>query len=432
VRSRADVDRLAALLEAGPGPASGDTATAVAESDRPLLLLAGALAQAAPPVPPMRAEARAAIRAQVVQAAREHAAEPALLTRLRDGVQRFRYSTGLATSTGVAAMALSGGGVAAAAEGAQPGQLLYPVKIGLEDVRLALTSDDVTGGLRAVRYAGDRVDEALLAVAEDDDAAAATALRGAADRLAEGTARLQAAGEVGPLLDLADAVADQRTAVAAVADRLGPDALAAAALLDDAFRTALEAVGAAVAPGVDVPQPDALPGLPLPTPDAGPAGPTAEDLPATPSTPVPDVTPPGDAAPDLPAPEVPTGHVDGPDLGLPEGPGLPDLVDPDVPTVPPAAPVPPPAAGTSVDDAVAPALDAVDGAAGDAVDQVPDAVEGAGGVVDDVLDDVLGSGGAAVEDAVGGAADGAGDALGTVGDAADGAAGAVSDLLGDD
>src|SRR5687767_3578915 len=65
-----------------------------------------------------RMESKADLRMALVEAAREQASAPSLLSRMRqtfdDSTSRWRYSMRAAAASGAAAMALSSGGVALA------------------------------------------------------------------------------------------------------------------------------------------------------------------------------------------------------------------------------------------------------------------------------------------------------------------------------
>ena len=242
---RDEIDRLARLLE-GQDVSAG-TVGEQAEREE-LGALATLLREAAPEVPPMRPEFRAELRAQVVEAARDQGREAPFLTRLREGVQRFRYSTGLAS------MALAGGGVAGAAEQAQPGDALYGTKLVIEDVRLSATFDRVSRGRRAMSYALDRMDEAMQAATAGDDDGAAVALRGAGDRTREGQELITEHGETGDLLDLADVVVEEEERLAAIVPLLDGAALEAAEALREVLEEARGAIADALPDGVEMPE----------------------------------------------------------------------------------------------------------------------------------------------------------------------------------
>ena len=427
---RDEIDRLARLLEGQDVPAG--TVGEQAERQE-LSALATLLREAAPEVPPMRPEFRAELRAQVVEAAREQRREAPFLTRLREGVQRFRYSTGLAGATGFASMALAGGGVAGAAERAQPGDVLYGTKLVIEDVRLSATFDQVARGHRAMSYALDRLDEAALAAADGDGGGAAVALRGASDRTEEGQRLVTEHGETGDLLDLADVLVEEEERLAALAPLLDGAALDAADELRQVLADARDAIADALPTGVEMPDGPA----PVDVTTTPPTVPSVDDVtPTTPPTPgAPTTTPPSE-----PVIQDPTGGL--PDPGLPDLPvPLPDpgdvLPPPDlpieVPTQVPTGVVPDAVDGVldAVDgvlDTVDDTVDQVDGTLGDVVDTVDDTVDA---VLPDPLDDVVPDVGQ-VLDGAGDVVDDAGSTVGDVLDAVSGnsGSGTIGGILG--
>lgn len=121
---------------------------------------------------------RTALRAQLMRAAAEHAAPtrdgaraaaaavtgpaPApLITRIRAVLQRWRTSTRLAMVTAVSAVMIGGAGMTAAAEQAQPGDLLYGVKQTTEAVRLGLAGDRAAAGNLRLAFAERRLEEVV-------------------------------------------------------------------------------------------------------------------------------------------------------------------------------------------------------------------------------------------------------------------------------
>ncbi|HVM14021.1 MAG TPA: DUF5667 domain-containing protein, partial [Egibacteraceae bacterium] len=174
--NKTDVDALARLLDGDPtlnGEATVET--------RALGQLAHVLAtQPVYPPPEPRPEFKAELRATLVDAARSQKPAPSALTRLREGVQtataRWRYSARMAAATGVTALALSGGGLAVAADRALPNDVLYPAKLVLEDVRIALVRDEVARGEAHLAQASRRIAEAERVVAAGGHPGAARAL----------------------------------------------------------------------------------------------------------------------------------------------------------------------------------------------------------------------------------------------------------------
>lgn len=174
--NKTDVDALARLLDGDP-TLNGE----VTAETRALGQIAHVLAtQPIYPRPQPRPEFKAELRATLVDAARSQTPAPSALTRLREGVQtvtaRWRYSARMAAATGITALALSGGGFAVAADRALPNDMLYPAKLVLEEVRIALVRDEVARGEAHLAQASSRIAEAASVVAAGDDAGAARAL----------------------------------------------------------------------------------------------------------------------------------------------------------------------------------------------------------------------------------------------------------------
>lgn len=180
----------------------------------------------------VRPEFRGELRALLVEEARTAAAAPSLLTRLRDATIRWRYSTRLATATGATAFALSGGGVAAAAEQALPGGVLYPVKLALEEARVALVRDTVAKGERYLSYAAERAVEARISLDEGYQTGAGRALREADESTRKGAGHLitafQQDGDAEAIALLSDFARDQRRRIASLLPLLEGEAARAA------------------------------------------------------------------------------------------------------------------------------------------------------------------------------------------------------------
>ena len=60
-------------------------------------------------------------------------------------------------------------GTVSASQESLPGSVLYPVKVGYEDVRLSLTQDPEAKALLAMAFAEERVDEAVQLVEDGDE-----------------------------------------------------------------------------------------------------------------------------------------------------------------------------------------------------------------------------------------------------------------------
>jgi hypothetical protein len=222
-----DIDALARLLDGdlpeGEAPAEAHALGAFARTLE---------ASAARPT----FEPRAELRAALIAAARDQAAAPGFLTRLRSGFDdataRVRYSMRLAAATGASALALSSGGVALASQQALPGDALYGVKLALEDAGLLFIGDQVSRGQQQLVNAGERMDEAHAAATNGDMDGTVRALR-EADEAGRAGARdiIEASQRRGDpsLLDLlADFSGRQRARLTALLPLLDGEAEAAA------------------------------------------------------------------------------------------------------------------------------------------------------------------------------------------------------------
>jgi hypothetical protein len=180
-----DVDALARMLD-GSSP-NGEAP----EEARALAALAEAISVRATVTP--RPEFRAELRSRLLAEAAAPPA-PSWMARMRatadDALARWKYSMRLATASAMAAMTLSTGGVAAAATMSVPGDPFYPLKIAVEDARLARADSEVRRGTLLLDFAENRVAEAERAAAAERMEAAAEALMSA-----DGYAR-RGAGEV--------------------------------------------------------------------------------------------------------------------------------------------------------------------------------------------------------------------------------------------
>ncbi len=106
-------------------------------------------------------------------------------------VAPLRHRVGLAAAAGALVVSGGGAGLASASAAAIPGELLYPVKRGVERVDVALAGDDGAAGRAEMDHAGTRLDEvgALLATADP------TADRRVVDTLRDFTATATSGGE---------------------------------------------------------------------------------------------------------------------------------------------------------------------------------------------------------------------------------------------
>ena len=394
---RADAKRLALLLERPP--AERDDVEGLAELAR----LADLLAASAEEIPPPDAVFRDRLRDELVAAARDRsAARATVLGRLRGAVTAPRWSARTAAVGGVAAMALSSGGVALAAEQALPGDTLYAVKLGLEDLRVALLIDPAARGDQLLSYARDRIVEARAV--HDDPAAAARALREADAQAHEGAAALLGSGDPEAGERIAAFVDAQHAAVVALLPDLSG---AAAAAAHEVLAGLAEIAGQA---GVDAPDAPADDEAPTATATEAPTAGTTTVTPSAPTsrpaTTAPAATTPAPADSGAAAPP-PGGAAGGapPSGGREQGSGT--------------APVP----TAPLEDPVGQVGATVGGATGPVGEAVGDAVGGATEAVEDVVDTVT--------DTVGGVTDAVGGAVGDVTDTVDGVVDDVTDTVED-
>ena len=241
-------DLLERLLEGDALPQGSRVGDDVpAELDR-LAMLADLVSHAAEPEPvAMRPEARADLRTTLIREAILRAAEPPpLLTRIRETVtattERWAYSSRAAVAGGTAAMVLSTGGVAAAANGSLPGDLFYDLKLAAEDVALSFADAGVSRGEGLLGQATTRVEEAHTAAEREQTAAAAAGLRLADDHTRDGAQEYLATyldtGDTEVLQSLGDWVVTTNRQL----DLMPPvEGDAAAALAD--LRTSLNRIG---------------------------------------------------------------------------------------------------------------------------------------------------------------------------------------------
>jgi hypothetical protein len=149
---------------------------------RELVAVAAAM-QATPAVVP-RADFAAELRAELVAAAHRELSLPpsgdpaSRATR----PQRSRYRRmGLAAATGAFVVVGGTTGIASASADALPGDLLYPVKRGVEQIDLALTTDPTERGRLELELADTRLEEVSLLLESDDPVAEALVAETLAD-----------------------------------------------------------------------------------------------------------------------------------------------------------------------------------------------------------------------------------------------------------
>ena len=241
-------DLLERLLEGDALPQDSRIGEDVPEELDRLAMLADLVSHAAEPDPvEMRAEARSDLRTTLIREANLRAAEPPpLLTRIRETVtattERWAYSSRAAVAGGTAAMVLSTGGVAAAANGSLPGDLFYDLKLAAEDMALSFADAGVSRGEGLLQQATTRVEEVHTAAERQQEAAAAAGLRLADEHTRDGAQEYLATyldtGDTEVLQVLGDWVVTTNRRL----DLLPPvDGDAAAALAD--LRTSLNRIG---------------------------------------------------------------------------------------------------------------------------------------------------------------------------------------------
>jgi hypothetical protein len=176
-----DVDALARLLDGDP-----PTGEAVTGQTRALVTVATALQPRPISAPPgFKAELR-----DLLLTARPPSLYERTALRWDRATERWRYSVRVAAASAAAAMALSTGGVAVAATHAMPGDLLYPVKLTIEDLRLLLVRDPASRGIHHLDHAEHRVHEARHAAEAGAHPPAARALREGDDSTRKGAQAL--------------------------------------------------------------------------------------------------------------------------------------------------------------------------------------------------------------------------------------------------
>jgi hypothetical protein len=172
-RDRSPIEELARLLE-DPAAGSGDEVHGETEETSELLVLAGSLRAIETPRP--RPEFRDELRARLIREAAESSLGPAQaatpetergwLERTRERWLEIWQSGVIATASLVGAVAIFGIGIVAAAEHAQPGDLLYGVKQVSEQVRLSLAGDQLDEGRLYLELAERRSDEVATGARE--------------------------------------------------------------------------------------------------------------------------------------------------------------------------------------------------------------------------------------------------------------------------
>lgn len=202
-----DVERLAQLLEGAAR--REDVPPELAE----LAQLASGLREApgAPPRPEFRTQLRERLLVEAAELLPAAAPAPAR-EGLRQRMHRWRRSMSLALASVLSAGAL--GGVAAAAQSAQPDDVLYGVKRATESVRLALAGDRLAVGRLHLMLADRRLGEVEAGARELlPDVLVATLTEMDEHSLAGANLLIdhsESTGETAPLRELAGFLDDQR------------------------------------------------------------------------------------------------------------------------------------------------------------------------------------------------------------------------------
>jgi hypothetical protein len=390
-----DSDALARLLD-GDSAAADDASAEL----RALASLAQAMeARAAAPRPDFRDALRESLLAEAAKPV-----PPTLLERARmaydDKVARVKYSARAAAATTAAAMTLSTGGVAVAATQSVPGDLLYPMKIAVEDARLSRADDAVSRGELLLSATSSRIDEAERAAGHERHPDATEALTSADASLRAGAGELigayQDTGDRSTL-GLLEALRDDTAAqLAALAPLLDADGARALADLETTFSRITDRIAAVTGECCVGAEGDPSPGIPQRGGafDFGRIPPADEPFDAcpcpAPSTPVlpEDVLP--DPVPTATPDPVATEPVDPAPSPSPGDPA-PQPTDPpqDEPTGPLPVDTPLDPVIDEVDDTLDPVRDAID----DVIDASPDPVR-------DAIEDVIGGSTSPLRDAL--------------------------------
>lgn len=138
----------------------GTAESHVADRYAPLVATATLLREH--PVPPMRPEFAVSLREELMAAAEtELIPGPRLVSAGQDRAQRPRRTRErhLGAAAAAAILVATTGGVAAAADSSLPGDALYPIKRGVEQLQVAMNNNDAAKGAELLQQAGTRLDE---------------------------------------------------------------------------------------------------------------------------------------------------------------------------------------------------------------------------------------------------------------------------------
>ncbi|WP_405491699.1 DUF5667 domain-containing protein [Streptomyces sp. NBC_00096] len=372
------------LSEPDPAAEQSEAPAEPADHDR-LLALASALGERMPR-PVLDPEVKVVQRAQLIAAMEAKvmeeragggvAADPQVpeqrtgrgahrATSLRKMRPRSRWSKGIAAgglTVGVAAGAFSG--VAAASTDALPGDHLYPVKRGMEDIRLGMADDDSDRGELYLDQASNRLSEArrlmergrLGALDHESLGEIRRALAGMKHDASEGHRLLQAAyerdGSLGPIQALSSFSRSHRDAWDKLRGNLPAQLTDVGGEVDSVF----QAIDQDVAPlqGLLPKPPEQSRGSGPSTRPSAPAG--KHQAPSPSGTPSAAPTPSASGSPKSPPPGGllgGTGNLLNPPAGQPtpsQSGSTPDIPHPDI-TLPPLLPGLLPGLGIKAEDA---------------------------------------------------------------------------------
>ena len=221
------------LEEALKGRAPGDEELEAEISG--LARLADEMRQLAPPVPDPAVGRR--VWAKLLPAIRQHRASRASTPRPAPRMQRRAWRPGLAWIGMLAGLGLlaASAGTAFASEEALPGDLLYPIKRGIERARIALSWSSEGDAALLLDFADERLQEAEALARAGDDAAMGDALRGYDEALDQ---------VMGLIDDLP--VEDGEGSIAGLEDHLSRHLEVLARVQSQVPPNAAEAIGAAI------------------------------------------------------------------------------------------------------------------------------------------------------------------------------------------
>ncbi len=218
-RDQATIEELAELLD---GTRTSEDARKGVQALATLAREVSESSEVAAPTPAFRTRLRAELIEEIDRA------EVSLAERVRDAfwekTARWRNSARVGVATAVFASMVGSAGVAAAAQQALPGEMLYPVKQATESLRLSLASGDVATGRLHLAFARERLEELEDGAGELTPDEVVSTLQRMDDATIAGTNELIAAVQAGQPASLLDTVAtftnDQQISLIRLMDRL--------------------------------------------------------------------------------------------------------------------------------------------------------------------------------------------------------------------